>query len=117
MHRALLPLDELDLGSDGVLARLTPYRSRVSAHGELTLTATVRNPFGDRCEAMLRLVLPEGFSSRSGGSVWLEAGEEVDVPLRISAGPGPRSRQRVALDVTIGDLMLGQHAEALVEVG
>jgi glyoxylase-like metal-dependent hydrolase (beta-lactamase superfamily II) len=117
MHRALLPLDELDLGADGVLARLTPYRSRVAAHGELTLTATVRNPFGQRCEATLRLVLPEGFSSRSGGSVWLDAGEEIEVPLRISAGRGPRSRQRVALDVTIGDLMLGQHAEALIEVG
>ncbi|GAB3038416.1 hypothetical protein GCM10027052_17140 [Parafrigoribacterium mesophilum] len=116
MHEALLPLDELDLGADGVLARLTPYRSRVTTGDPLALTVTVRNPFSDKSLVTLRPVLPEGFAGDAETTLWLDAGEEREVPVRLTVGGAPRPRARVAIDVTIGGLMLGQHAEALVQV-
>jgi hypothetical protein len=48
--------------------------------------------------------------------VTLSAGEERRVPLAVVVGDRPATRARIAVDVTIGDLRLGQHAEALVEV-
>jgi hypothetical protein len=47
--------------------------------------------------------------------VTLAAGEEREVTFAVTAGEAGR-RMRVALDVTIGELRLGQHVEALVDV-
>jgi glyoxylase-like metal-dependent hydrolase (beta-lactamase superfamily II) len=116
MHEALLPLDELDLGADGVLARLTPYRSRTVRGESLEITVTVRNPFQGKSLVVLRPVLPDGFTAKAEATLWLEAGEERAVPCQLTVGGPVRPRARVAMDVTIGDLMLGQHAEALVQV-
>jgi glyoxylase-like metal-dependent hydrolase (beta-lactamase superfamily II) len=116
MHEALLPLDELDLGADGVLARLTPYRSRTVRGESLEITVTVRNPFQGKSLVVLRPVLPDGFTAKAEATFWLEAGEERAVPWQLTVGGPVRPRARVAMDVTIGDLMLGQHAEALVQV-
>jgi glyoxylase-like metal-dependent hydrolase (beta-lactamase superfamily II) len=116
MHEALLPLDELDLGADGVLARLTPYRSRTVRGESLEITVTVRNPFKGKSLVVLRPVLPDGFTAKAEATLWLEAGEERAVPWQLTVGGPVRPRARVAMDVTIGDLMLGQHAEALVQV-
>jgi glyoxylase-like metal-dependent hydrolase (beta-lactamase superfamily II) len=116
MHEALLPLDELDLGADGVLARLTPYRSRTVRGESLEITVTVRNPFQGKSLVVLRPVLPDGFTAKAEATLWLEAGEERAVPWQLTVGGPVRPRARVAMDVTIGDLMLGQHAEALVQV-
>jgi glyoxylase-like metal-dependent hydrolase (beta-lactamase superfamily II) len=116
MHEALLPLDELDLGADGVLARLTPYRSRTVRGESLEITVTVRNPFQEKSLVVLRPVLPDGFTAKAEATLWLEAGEERAVPWQLTVGGPVRPRARVAMDVTIGDLMLGQHAEALVQV-
>jgi hypothetical protein len=49
--------------------------------------------------------------------VRLEGGEDRTVQLRVRVGRVPTVRARVAVDTTIGELMLGQHAEALVDVG
>jgi hypothetical protein len=48
--------------------------------------------------------------------VALEPGEEREVAFTVTAGPDARRRNRLALDVTIGELRLGQHVEALVDV-
>jgi glyoxylase-like metal-dependent hydrolase (beta-lactamase superfamily II) len=117
MHQALLPLDELDLGSDGVLLRLTPYRSRVRDGATLTMTGSVRNPHPHPAEAVLRPVLPQGWSTSSEAlRVWLEPGEERDVSFDVVPSGGGSKRYRVTVDLTIGGLLLGQHAEALVNV-
>lgn len=116
MHEALLPLDELDLGADGVLARLTPYRSRVTAGSQLELTSTVRNPHPTTAFTVLRPVLPEGWKTSTPEiSFDLAPGEERQVQIQIRCGDTAQRRARVALDVTIGTLRLGQHAEALVD--
>ncbi len=117
MHEALLPLDELDLGADGVLVRLTPYRSRVATGTAFTLHATVRNPHDESAEAVLRPVLPDGWAvSAAETRLVLAAGEERVVPVTVRSGRVPVRRARIAVDVTIGGLMLGQHAEAMVDV-
>jgi glyoxylase-like metal-dependent hydrolase (beta-lactamase superfamily II) len=117
IHEALLPLEELDLGTDGVLLRLTPYRATVERGSVHTLTAEVRNPYREPAEAVLRPVVPDGWRvARPEVVVPLAAGEERRVPLEVVAGDQPAKRARIAVDLTVGDLRLGQHAEALVEV-
>jgi glyoxylase-like metal-dependent hydrolase (beta-lactamase superfamily II) len=117
MHHALLPLDEFDLGADGVLARIVPYRSRVAAGEELTLTVSVRNPHSSVADAVLEAVIPADWRPVvEPGTVRLQPGEEREVEMRFAAGAGPVRRARVAVDVTIGSLRLGQHTEALVDI-
>ncbi|MET0934179.1 MAG: MBL fold metallo-hydrolase [Mycetocola sp.] len=116
MHEALLPLDELRLGADGVLARITPYRSRVVVGSELTLTVTVRNPHAEEARTVVRPVLPPGWSTPTPELAFsLDADEERGVAVLVRCGSTAVRRARVAVDVTIGSLRLGQHAEALVD--
>lgn len=117
MHEALLPLDELDLGADGVFLRLYPYRSEASPGSVRTFTASVRNPHRERAEARMVPVLPAGWEPLQPETVLqLHPGEERTVQMRVRVGEKPCRRARVAVDLTIGDLRLGQHAEALVDV-
>jgi hypothetical protein len=46
----------------------------------------------------------------------LEPSGEGQVTFRVRVG-ADAPRRRMALDVTIGDLRLGQHAEAIIDVG
>ncbi|MFG1699460.1 MBL fold metallo-hydrolase [Nonomuraea sp. NPDC049309] len=117
LHRDLLPSGRFDLGADGVLCRLTPYYTSVPAGGEITLTATVRNPWPDKAVATIEPVVPSGWR-REPGSVTLRlpGGGMEQVHLRLGAPAEPRRRERLAVDLTIGDLRLGQHAEALADV-
>lgn len=117
MHQDLLPLDELDLGADGVFLRLYPYRSQAAPGSVLTLTASVRNPHRTRAEARLTPVLPEGWEALHPEIVVpLHPVEERKVQIEVRVGDELRRRARVSFDLTIGDLKLGQHAEALVDV-
>jgi hypothetical protein len=117
MHDALLPLDELDLGADGVLCRVAPYRAVLAPGQTATYVATVRNPHPHAVEARLTAVVPQGWAADGlSDAVALAPREERDVEFRVTAGAQPVVRARLALDVTIGGLRLGQHAEALIDV-
>ena len=115
-HAELLP-DDLSVGPDTVLARIEPYRSRLAVGAEQVLTVHVRNPYPAARLARVRLVLPVGWPSvRHEQQVDLAPRAGATLSFRVRAGrPGPR--QRLAADVSIGELRLGQHAEALVDVG
>lgn len=117
LHHDLLPLDELDLGADGQLARIAPYASRLPEGVPATFTVTVRNPTREEREATVRAVLPVGWRAHPDEVVVALAPQgQADVELEVvPRGPAAR-RRRLAVDVTIGDLRLGQHAEALVDV-
>ncbi|GIG35861.1 MBL fold metallo-hydrolase [Cellulomonas pakistanensis] len=117
MHHDLLPLDELDLGSDTRMARIAPYVSAVPAGQPARFTVTVRNPTREDRKATLRAVLPLGWRAHPDEAVVAlppSGHAEVDLEV-VPTGPGA-VRRRLAVDVSIGDLRLGQHAEALVDV-
>jgi glyoxylase-like metal-dependent hydrolase (beta-lactamase superfamily II) len=116
-HHELLPLEELNLGADSVLARLTPYRSVAAKGSTIRYTATVKNPFGAEAEADLSLALPTNWRcTPNSRNIVLEAGEERAVEFSVTVGNESIRRGRVALDLSIGPLALGQHVEALVEI-
>lgn len=116
LHARLLPLDDVGIGPDGQAARLLPYRSAAAVDETMTFSVQVRNPRRDRAKAVVSLVLPVGWRS-SADEIALDLGplEEADVQVTVTPTSAGR-RQRIALDVTVGALRLGQHAEALVDV-
>ena len=116
LHHELLPLDELDLGADSVLARIRPYRSVATPGQALRLTVEVRNPFPAPAEVRLVPVLPPGWLAPDVQPRWLGPAEEATMAFTATVAGAPGPHRRVAVDVTIGTLRLGQHAEALVDV-
>jgi glyoxylase-like metal-dependent hydrolase (beta-lactamase superfamily II) len=117
LHHELLPLDELDLGADSLLASLTPYRSHLRPGETVVLTAEVRNPYRHRVPAVVSMAAPADWTVRPG--VWrreLAGRETVQVPFVVRVSARPYRRARCAVDVSLGSLHLGQHAEALIDV-
>ena len=116
LHERLLPLDEVAIGPDGQAARILPYRRTARVGEELEYTVEVCNPLPARAAVRVAPVLPLGWrSSRPEIGLELEPREEAAVQFTvIPAGAG--RRLRLAVDVTIGELRLGQHAEALLDV-
>jgi glyoxylase-like metal-dependent hydrolase (beta-lactamase superfamily II) len=110
LHRELLPFGD----AEGFPARLTPYRSTVAAGSELALAVEVRNPFEGPQTVTVRLVLPDGWRAQPDPAT-LEVVGEGRATFTVVPG-GPPGRVRVAADVTIGETMFGQQAEALVTV-
>ncbi|SEE12767.1 MBL fold metallo-hydrolase [Ruania alba] len=116
IHHDLLPLEDLDTGADGVFARIEPYRSTVSSGGTVAYQVWVRNPLREPATALVTPVLPDGWTAVGPDQVTLEPGGTARVPFTVTAAGPPRRRGRIAVDLTVGDLRLGQHAEALIDV-
>ncbi|WP_181766552.1 MBL fold metallo-hydrolase [Streptomyces albidus (ex Kaewkla and Franco 2022)] len=118
LHRELLPRD-LDFGAEGFAARIAPYRSVLTAGGRTGLSVGVRNPFPTEETAEVMMCVPDGWEAEP-PVVRLEIGAHgegvADFQLHVPAGTGPAERLRVAVDVTVGGMRLGQQAEALVSV-
>nr|WP_294692417.1 MBL fold metallo-hydrolase [uncultured Friedmanniella sp.] len=116
LHHDLLPLEELDLGADSVLARIRPYRAAASPGGTITLTVEVRNPFPEPAPVLLVPVLPDGWTAGPVPPLVLSSGATAEVLIAVTVGGRLARNRRIAVDLTIGSLNLGQHAEALVDV-
>jgi glyoxylase-like metal-dependent hydrolase (beta-lactamase superfamily II) len=117
IHRTLLPLEELDVAADGIVARITPYRSKVPSGSRIDFAVTVRNPHPRAADARIRPVVPLGWRvSAPELTRTLAVGEEARMEFSVEVGAGASRRSRVAIDLAVGQLYLGQHAEALVDV-
>jgi hypothetical protein len=115
LHRALLPLEDVDFGAEGFGARIEPYRSTVAAGAAVELDVTVRNPFDRPESAVVRLVVPRGWNEPQPQEIALAAHGEATVRFHVTPGR-PARRARVAVDLTVGGVPFGQQAEALVDV-
>jgi glyoxylase-like metal-dependent hydrolase (beta-lactamase superfamily II) len=117
LHRELLPLDDVDLGAEGFGARIEPYRSTLTAGESADFEVAVRNPFGRPEVATVSFVVPQGWSVEPDQQeVHLEAHAETTVGFRLTPTGRRVRRARVAVDLTVGGIRLGQQAEALVTV-
>jgi glyoxylase-like metal-dependent hydrolase (beta-lactamase superfamily II) len=117
IHQDLLPLDEFELGADGVLARIAPYYSRAQTGVVTRLLVSVSNPRPSIEKAVVRLVLPVGWVAVPDvAAISLPPLGREEIEIEVTPGGPTRRQARIAVDVTIGDLHLGQHAEALMDV-
>ncbi|GAA4493902.1 hypothetical protein GCM10023191_032150 [Actinoallomurus oryzae] len=117
LHRALLPLDEVDFGAEGFGARILPYRSVVAGGESQELEVEVVNPFRQRCELRVDLVAPAGWRVTPASRVVEAEGRgEAVARFTVVPPPGRRRRARLAANLTAGDRDFGQQAEALVDV-
>ncbi len=117
IHQQLLPLEEFDMGAGGVMASIAPYRNRVEQGEAVRLEVTVRNPLPETADALVRMVIPDDWSAATNEFVLsLRPGEETTGVVEVVPDGMPQRRARVAADITVGDVRLGQQAEALVDV-
>lgn len=117
-HRTLLPLDDIDLGTDGFGALIEPYRSFVPAGAPVTLRVSAKNPFASNAVVAIDLVVPDGWRidvARQARHVaprgWTVFDFTIDTPQARKV-----RRARVAANLTVGGKNLGQHAEALIDL-
>jgi glyoxylase-like metal-dependent hydrolase (beta-lactamase superfamily II) len=117
LHRELLPQERWNLGSAGIVARIEPYLSAVEAGGTAHFRVAVHNPYPDEQPAAVRLVTPADWPAASvGTTLRLPGSGDAVVELTSRVAASAARRARVAVDVTVGELHLGQQAEALVDV-
>lgn len=117
VHRALLPLDDVDFDAEGVGLRIEPYQATVEAGASVRYDVEIVNPFGHDDTAEVEFVTPSGWAvTPPRAAVELPARARGVVHFDVTpCGPAVR-RARVAADLTVGARRFGQHAEALVDV-
>ncbi|MEX2536311.1 MAG: MBL fold metallo-hydrolase [Trueperaceae bacterium] len=117
LHQELLPVDELDFGGGDRAVSLHPYRATVSAGRRFIVSARVTNPLPRKEVASLTLVAPQGWRVEpEQQALELSTGESGTVNFTVIPLDTSVRRARIAVDVTIGSVRLGQQAEALITV-
>jgi glyoxylase-like metal-dependent hydrolase (beta-lactamase superfamily II) len=118
IHYRLLPLGEYAIPADGTVARISPFYSRLVIRETAGFVVAVTNPLDAAAIATVSLIGPDGWAiAPSSRSALLQPGEWQEFRFAVTAGPVPRRHARIAADVTIGELRLGQHTEAVIDVG
>lgn len=116
LHADLLPLEVLDVGTAGAIARIDPYAVTAAAGSRLSFVVETRNPFPHTAEAVVRLVAPPGWQVEPEAArcpVMAHAVATNHFEVSTPAGRVLR-RARIAADVSVDGQPFGQQAEALV---
>jgi glyoxylase-like metal-dependent hydrolase (beta-lactamase superfamily II) len=118
LHRDLLPLETLDLGAGGVSARIEPYQAYGRGGEPLLFEVELSNPFAHSEMVQLSLVAPDGWQVTPASHCRRLPGRATThLAFEVTPPPGMQARRaRLAADLTIGSLRLGQQAEALATV-
>jgi len=97
------------------VARIVPYRSRIERGDRARFAVEVVNPLPNAAWLTVDLVIPSGWTADRGQlRVELESGARAELEFWLTAPAEPERRSRIAVDVTVGDVRFGQHAEAIV---
>lgn len=118
IHQDLLPLEEINLGAEGFAARIYPYQITTAVGEEFKVDVQVVNPLQHPEYVRLRLVVPADWRVRQGEQVLqLNGYSQSTVSFQITPPANAMCRRsRIAVDMSVGNLRLGQQAEALVDV-
>jgi len=118
LHRDLLPLNQLDLGAEGFGAIIHPYQTEVYSGKIFSVTVEIKNPFYEEKEVFAKMISPTGwsvekdeFKAKVTGMKTIQFTTSITVPLGTTG-----YRERIAVDLTVGEHHFGQHAEALVTI-
>jgi len=116
LHEVLMPAG-LRLNTDGIQARIEPYRARVLAGASASFEVSLSNPLETDVTAILHPVVPLGWRTIPERIVRvLGPGESARVEMVVQVGDAPVTRARIAIDVSFGSMHLGQQTEALIDV-
>jgi glyoxylase-like metal-dependent hydrolase (beta-lactamase superfamily II) len=120
LHHELLP-EIPDLGAEGFVARLSPYQATVRKGETIQFQVEIDNPFDRPSEAIIQVIVPEGWRTVSGKqemlSIQLETSTSNSTTFKVIAPEDKTMRRaRIAVDVTIDGHRFGQQAEALVTI-
>ena len=115
LHRELLP-EIPNLGAEGFIARISPYQVMAASGEMIPFGVEIRNPFPQQEEAVLRVVVPQGWQVDP-----MEQTQQISGVHQLSFSVTPPAglavrRARIAVDLTIAGQRFGQQAEALVTV-
>ncbi len=118
LHRELLPLEAFDPGAEGFTARILPYHWTGAGGAEIHYKVEVRNPLHSAATIRACFVFPTGWHSDPMEQfTFLEAGSTGSMDFQVFPPLTARGRRfRLAVDLVVGDLHLGQQAEALVDL-
>ncbi|MDQ4078617.1 MAG: MBL fold metallo-hydrolase [Chloroflexota bacterium] len=116
LHHALLPLERVDFGAEGVGAWIRPYQSEVRSGETVEFEVEVRNPFPQLEEAIVHLVVPQGWEVNKEKVSFPVAAHGMATALFRVRPPAnlDKRRARIAANLTVGGRQFGQQAEALV---
>jgi glyoxylase-like metal-dependent hydrolase (beta-lactamase superfamily II) len=115
LHRDLLP-ESPDLGAEGFIARIVPYQVTALAGKTIPLEVEIRNPFPQSEEAVIRLVMPQGWQAAPNIQI-LQIPGICQLLFTVTPPPGLIVRRaRLAIDLTIAGQRFGQQAEALITI-
>jgi len=118
LHYQLLPVETIDMGAEGFCARIYPYQQTAGDGGEITLEVEVDNPLLQAEKVQVRLVFPtEWQMAEHAAAIQLQPKETHTVAFTVKLPAGKRQyRARIGADITVGDVPLGQQAEALITI-
>ncbi|MEH7380562.1 MBL fold metallo-hydrolase [Bacillus sp. JJ1533] len=117
LHRELLPLEELDMGADGFIAAIQPYQ--IFAEDPMfQIEVELKNPFPEEKTLVAKLAVPDGWHVETSEFQALVVGEEsISFRTAITVPKGIQVyRERIAIDLTVGEYRFGQQAEAIVTI-
>jgi glyoxylase-like metal-dependent hydrolase (beta-lactamase superfamily II) len=118
IHRDLLPTEYCDFEAGGFAAKIYPYQSFAVSGGKLEFTVEIRNPLSYQAEAFISVVTPDGWiASPNQASILLDTHTKGTLSFELEIPSDTNMfRERIAVDLTVGELRLGQQAEALITV-